>query len=76
MEQSMHRDRFIAATQDQALDRLAIQSNLAVDAMFTVAAFPYIFTNAGPLAEAAAHWAFVADPSLRVDDDGPAEVSR
>lgn len=63
------RNRFTAATPEQGANRLEIQANLAVDAMETVKAFPWVYTNAGYLAEAAAHWAFIVDPSLRVDDN-------
>lgn len=64
----MHRDRFMAANVAEANERLALQSNLALDAIGTVCAFPWIYTNAGCLAEAATHWAFVANPELRVND--------
>lgn len=64
----MHRDRFFSADSFEALTRLEVQSNMALDAIETVNAFPWIYTNAGVLAEAAAHWAFTAHPHLRVDD--------
>lgn len=63
------RNRFIHADVPTAIARCEIQSNLAVDAIETVKAFPWIYTNAGCLAEAAAHWAFTAHPELRVDDE-------
>ena len=63
------RNRFLAATREQALERLAIQSGVVSDAIATVNNFPWIYTNAGVSAEAAAHWAFVAYPELRVEDE-------
>jgi hypothetical protein len=68
-QHSIARDRFIAATHDEAITRMEHQSALALDAVATVNAFPYIYTNAGVLAEACAHWAFIAYPELRADDD-------
>ena len=69
----MHRDRFIAArSKADARRKLRTMRTRACDAIQTVKAFPWIYTNAGCLAEAAAHWAFTAFPSLRVDDDNAA----
>lgn len=62
------RNRFMATTREQALERLEIQSDLACTLIDTVKCFPWTYTNAGCVAEAAAHWAFIAYPELRVDD--------
>ena len=70
MRESIARNRFMAAhTQEEALRRMDLQSLLCLDAIGTVNSFPWIFTNAGTLAESCAHWAFIAHPELRVDDD-------
>lgn len=65
-----HRDRFMAAPSKAiARRRLRIQRARLVEAFGALRDWPWIYTNAGVLAEAAAHWAFVAFPDLRVDDD-------
>lgn len=63
------RNRFMAATPEQALDRMHIQSYAALEAVNTVNNFSWVYTNAGVLAEACAHWAFTAHPELRAEDD-------
>lgn len=64
------RNRFMAANFDQAIERLEIQANRALELCTEVKNFPWLYTNAGVTAEAAAHWALTAYPELRVDDDG------
>lgn len=66
----MERNRFISATPETAAQYLEYQSNRAVDAIYTVKEFPWIYTAAGRYAEAASHWAFIVMPELRVDDRG------
>jgi len=63
------RNRFLAATPDEAQKRMWVQSLLTLDAVATIRAFPWVYTNAGVLAEACAHWAMTFDPSLRIDDE-------
>jgi hypothetical protein len=63
------RNRFIRATQKTALDFMEYQSVMCLDQVATVNEYPWIYTNAGVLAEACAHWAFIAHPELRVNDD-------
>lgn len=63
------RNRFMGATFEQAIERMRIQSDAALEQVATVRNFPWIYTNAGVLAEACAHWAFTAYPELRVDDE-------
>ena len=63
------RNRFIhAPTFDVAIDRMNLQSERCLELVALVNAFPYTYTNAGCVAEAAAHWAFCAYPELRVED--------
>jgi hypothetical protein len=66
---TMARNRFIAATPTQAIERMEIQSIRCLDQVAAVNGWPWMFTNAGVLAEACAHWAFIAHPELRVDDN-------
>ena len=63
------RDRFMHATKEQAIERMKYQSMMCMDQVNTVRNFPYIYTNASVLAESCAHWAFIAQPELRVDDN-------
>lgn len=63
------RNRFMHATTEQAIERMEFQSMMCLDQIATVNSFPYIYTNAAVLAEACAHWAFIARPDLRVDDE-------
>lgn len=63
------RDRFVKLTGAALKQALEEQSNRAVDLILTVKSFPYIYTNAGVTAEAAAHWAFMLHPELRAEDD-------
>lgn len=67
--QVIARDRFMGATFEQAIERMRIQSDATLDAVSTVNNFPWIYTNAGVLAEACAHWAFIAHPELRDESD-------
>jgi hypothetical protein len=63
------RNRFIAChSKDEAIRRMEYQSVLCLDQVAAVNEWPWIYTNAGVLAEAAAHWAFIAHPELRVND--------
>ena len=65
----MHRDRFMAAkTKCVARRRLRIQRNHLQDTLAKIRQYPWIYTNAAVTAEAAAHWAFIVMPSLRVND--------
>jgi hypothetical protein len=63
------RNRFMAATPEEAAYRLKIQSERCLEAIATVNAFSWLYVGAGAFAEAAAHWAFELHPELRVDDE-------
>jgi hypothetical protein len=63
------RNRFMHTNRKQALDHMNFQSTMCFDQIATVNEWPWLYTNAGVLAEACAHWAFIAHPELRVDDD-------
>jgi len=63
------RNRFLAATPEEARERLELQSALCLDLVAIARALPWIETNAGARAEAAAHWAFILAPELRVNDE-------
>jgi hypothetical protein len=59
----------MAASKEQALERMEYQSVMCLDQVAAVNEWPWIYTNAQVLAEACAHWAFAAYPELRVNDD-------
>jgi len=61
------RNRFINLTGKQAEDALEVQSNIAVDC--ALSSFSCGRMGAAIYAEAAGHWAFTVNPSLRADDD-------
>ena len=61
------RNRFIAANEIQASERLRLIAPLAVD--YALSQWTFERDRAGVKAEAAAHWAFVLYPELRVDDE-------
>lgn len=61
------RNRFINLIGKKAEDALEVQSNIAVDC--ALSSFSVDRMGAAIRAEAAAHWAFVLHPELRVDDD-------
>ena len=63
------RNRFMKASKEKALQHMEYQAVRCLDAVATVNEWPWVFTNAGALAESCAHWAFIAHPELRVDDD-------
>lgn len=62
------RNRFLKLTGKRAEDALEVQSNIAADCCLS--SFSCDRMAAAPFAEAAAHWAFIVNPELRVDDEG------
>ena len=63
------RNRFVRVTKEQAHQYMEIQSGACLEQIASVNSFPWLYTNAGVLAEACAHWAFIARPDLRDNDD-------
>jgi hypothetical protein len=68
------RNRFMHANKETALRHTAYQSVMCLDQIAAVNEWPWLYTNAGVLAEACAHWAFIAHPELRVNDSFWEEV--
>jgi hypothetical protein len=66
---SVARNRFVRVDRETALNYMEKQSTFCLDQVAAVREWPWMYTNAGVLAEACAHWAFIAHPELRVDDN-------
>lgn len=63
------RNRFMYADRATAKRHMDYQSTMCLDQIATVNEYPWIYTNASVLAESCAHWAFIARPDLRIDDN-------